>query len=322
MRATHWRFLVRRLVGAVLTLLGVSVVVFVVLRVIPGDEITVMLGTEAAGLTDAQRASLEAYYGLGDPLVVQYFGWLGNVLTGNLGVSLRSGQPVGGLIANALPITVQLAVMATIIGVALGLAFGMLAASRPGGLRDATAQGFGLLGLGTPNFVVGAVLIAVLSTQFGYFPSAGDYVGFFESPAANVGQQIFPAITLGTALAAIVMRTTRGSYLDMWQQDFARTAVGKGVHPQRVRWRHVLHNALIPIVTITGIQFGYLLGGTVVVEEIFSLPGLGRLVLTGIVQRDFAVVQSTVLVIAALFVLVNFLVDLLYALIDPRVKLS
>jgi len=322
MTATTWRFLGHRLFGAMLTLLGVSVVVFVVLRIIPGDEITVLLGQEAAGLTDAQRASLEDYYGLGDPLVVQYLGWLGNVLTGNLGVSLRSGQPVSGLIAGALPITVQLAVLSTIIGVLIGLGVGMVAASRPGGARDAVAQGFGLLGLGTPNFVVGALLISLLSTQFGYFPSAGDYVGFLESPSDNLQQQIFPAITLGTALAAIVMRTTRGAYLDMWQQDFTRTAAGKGVHPRRIRWRHVLHNALIPIVTITGIQFGYLLGGTVVVEEIFSLPGLGRLVLTGIEQRDFAVVQSTVLVIAALFVLVNFLVDLLYALIDPRVKLS
>ena len=316
------RFLARRLFGAVLTLFGVSVVVFIVLRLIPGDEITVMLGTEAAALTPGQRESLEAYYGLGEPLLVQYFSWMGNVLTGNLGVSLRSGSNVSELVARRLPITIQLAVMATIIGAALGLAIGMLAASRPGGIRDATAQGFGLLGLATPNFVVGSLMIGVLSTQFGYLPTAGAYVGFFENPSINLQQQMFPAITLGTALAATVMRTTRGSYLDMRQQDFVRTATGKGVHPRRIRWRHVLHNALIPIVTITGIQFGYLLGGTVVVEEIFSVPGLGRLVLTAIAQRDFAVVQSTVLVIAALFVVVNFLTDLLYAVIDPRVKLS
>ncbi len=316
------RFLARRAFGAVLTLFGVSVIVFIVLRMIPGDEITVMLGTEAAALSPEQRASLEAYYGLGEPLLVQYTSWIGNVLTGNLGVSLRSGASVSDLVARRLPITVQLAVMSTVIGAIIGLLVGMVAASKPGGLRDAGAQGFGLLGLATPNFVVGALMIGVLSTQFGYLPTAGAYVGFFENPSINLQQQLFPAITLGTALAATVMRTTRGSYLDMRQQDFVRTATGKGVHPRRVRWRHVLHNALIPIVTITGIQFGYLLGGTVVVEEIFSVPGLGRLVLTAIAQRDFAVVQSTVLVIAGLFVFVNFLTDLLYALIDPRVRLS
>jgi peptide/nickel transport system permease protein len=316
------RFVARRLFGALLTLFGVSLVVFVVLRLIPGDEITAALGVEAAGLNPTQRAALERYYGLDAPLAAQYAGWLGNVLTGNLGVSLRSGQPVARLVGRALPITVQLAVMSTIIGAALGLAIGMLAAPRPGGGRDTVSQGFGLLGLATPNFVVGSLLVTLLATQFGYFPSAGAYVGFLESPSQNLQQQLFPALTLGTALAATVMRTTRGAYLDMWQQDFVRTAVGKGVSPRRVRWRHVLHNALIPIVTITGIQFGYLLGGTVVVEEIFSLPGLGRLVLVGIVQRDYAVVQSTVLVIAALFVLVNLLVDVLYALIDPRVQLA
>jgi peptide/nickel transport system permease protein len=316
------RFFARRAFGAVVTLFGVSVVVFIVLRLIPGDQITVMLGTEAAGLSPTQREALEDYYGVGQPLVVQYTSWIGNVVTGNLGVSMRSGASVSDLVARRLPITVQLAVMSTIIGAALGLAIGMLAASKPGGFRDATAQGFGLLGLATPNFVVGALMIGVLSTQFGYLPTAGAYVGFFENPSINLQQQLFPALTLGTALAATVMRTTRGSFLDMRGQDFVRTATGKGVHPRRIRWRHVLHNALIPIVTITGIQFGYLLGGTVVVEEIFSVPGLGRLVLTAIAQRDYAVVQSTVLVIAALFVLVNLLTDLLYAVIDPRVRLS
>ncbi len=162
----------------------------------------------------------------------------------------------------------------------------------------------------------------MLATNFSYFPSAARYVGFFESPVENLQQQIWPAVTLALGFAATVMRTTRSAYLESSAQDFVRTARGKGLTARRIRWRHVLHNSSIPIVTIVGIQFGYLLGGTVIIEEIFALPGMGRLILTGISQREYAVVQSSVLVIAALFVVVNVTVDLVYARIDPRVKLT
>ena len=198
----------------------------------------------------------------------------------------------------------------------------MFAASRVNRFGDVVGQGFGLLGLGIPNFVVGSTIIAVLATNFAYFPSAARYVGFFESPAENLQQQFWPAVTLGRRPrrggdAHDPLGLPRGR-----SQDFVRTARGKGLTARRVRWRHVLHNSSIPIVTIVGIQFGYLLGGTVIVEEIFALPGMGRLVLTGIAQREYAVVQSSVLVIAALFVLVNVAVDLIYTRIDPRVKLT
>jgi peptide/nickel transport system permease protein len=197
----------------------------------------------------------------------------------------------------------------------------VFAAARVNRVGDVVGQGFGLLGLGIPNFIVGSTIIAVLATNFSYFPSAARYVGFFESPVENLQQQFWPAITLALGLAAAVMRTTRSAFLEASAQDFVRTARGKGLSARRVRWRHVLHNSSIPIVTIVGIQFGYLLGGTVIIEEIFALPGMGRLILTGISQREYAVVQSSVLVIAALFVLVNLAVDLIYARIDPRVKL-
>jgi peptide/nickel transport system permease protein len=315
-------YLLRRIGEALVTLLGVCLVVFVVLRVIPGDAITAQLGIYAAALTPEQLRSMESYYGLDQPLLQQLFSWLGNVLTGNLGVSQASGVPVTHLIAKAIPVTLQLATMAAVIGVALGVAIGVFAARGRDTIRDSAGQTFGLLGLATPHFVLASAIVAVLSIQFGYFPSGGEYASLFDDPWLNFQQQIFPALTLGLSLAATIMRTTRSAYLEVAQQDFVRTARGKGLHERRVRWRHVLHNALIPIVTITGIQFGYLLGGTVIVESIFGMPGLGRLVLTAIEQREYAVVQSTVLLIATSFVLINLLVDFLYTRIDPRVRLT
>lgn len=316
------KYLLRRLAEALVTLLGVALLVFLLLRVLPGDEITARLGLEAGALTPTQREALESYYGIDQPLVVQFFTWLGSVVSGNFGVSVTSGRPVSHLIASALPVTIELAVLSTIFGTLVGVLIGVMAGSNPNTLRDTTGQTFGLLGLGIPNFVLGSFIIAFLAAQFGYFPAAASYVNFWENPLINLQQQMYPAITLGVALAAAAMRTTRSAFLEASGQDFVRTARGKGLTRRRVRYRHVLHNSLIPVVTIVGIQFGYLLGGTIIVEEIFALPGMGRLVLTGISQREFAVVQSSVLVIAAMFVMVNLIVDLIYARIDPRVRLT
>lgn len=316
------RYLLHRLGDALLTLLGVALTVFVVLRVVPGDEITARFGIEAGALTPAQVEALRDYYGLDEPLVGQFFSWLGSVVTGNFGVSVTSGDPVSELILAALPVTIELAVLASLFGTALGVVVGVFAASKPNGLRDTVGQGFGLLGLGLPNFVLASAVIAVLSARFGYFPSAAGYAPFFEDPLVNLQQQLYPAMVLGIGLAAATMRTARSAYLEEASRDYVRTAHGKGLSDGRVRWRHVLHNAAMPIVTISGIQFGYLLGGTVIIEQIFALPGLGSLILTGINQREYAVVQSVVIVIAVMFVLVNLAVDLLYARIDPRVKLQ
>ncbi|MGH3502987.1 MAG: ABC transporter permease [Nocardioidaceae bacterium] len=314
------RWATGRLVGAVLTLFGVAVVVFIVLRVIPGDTITASLGIESGTLTDTQRASLEHYYGLDQPLVVQFFSWIGQVLQGNLGVSLVSGKSAGGLIVDALPVTVELAVLATIIGSVIGVLMGMLAASAPGKLRDGASQAVALLGLSVPEFVLGAVVVAVLAQAFGYFPDTGTFVPITTSVQGNLSQMMYPALVLAVGFAANVMRTTRSSYMEVADADFARTALGKGLTGRRIRFRHVLRNASVPIVTITGIQFGYLLGGTVIIEQIFALPGLGRLLFTSITNRDYPLVQSSVLVIAGGFVLVNLVVDLLYRVIDPRTR--
>lgn len=311
-----------RLVGAILTLFGVAVVVFLVLRVIPGDTITASLGIESGTLSDAQRLALQHYYGLDKPLVGQFFSWLGQVVQGNLGVSLISGESAGNLIWQALPVTVELAVLATVIGTVVGVLLGVLAASGPGKLRDGLAQGAALFGLAVPEFVLGAVVVSVLAKVFGYFPDTGTFVSLSRSVPGNLSQVLYPALVLAFGFAANEMRTTRSAYLDVAEADFVRTALGKGVTGRRIRFRHVLRNASVPIATITGIQFGYLLGGTVIIEQIFALPGLGRLLFTSITNRDYPVVQSSVLVIAAGFVLVNLIVDLLYRVIDPRTRAS
>lgn len=312
----------RRLAEAALTLLGVAVLVFIMLRAIPGDQITATLGTEAAALTPAQRAALEAYYGLDQPPLTQFFGWIGSVLTGNLGVSQRSGQSVMEMTASALPITLELALVSLVIGLILGVGLAMLSASKPDSVRDAVGQTVGLAGLSVPSFLLGSALLAVSARALSYNPNAERFASLTQDPLLNLQQMLMPALVLGFGLAAPIMRTARSALLEVSTQDFVRTARGKGAGPRRVQLRHVLHNALVPIVTMTGIQFGYLLGGAVVVEQIFSVPGLGRQVLIAIQQKEYAVVQSTVLVIALSFVVVNLLTDLLYRLIDPRVRAS
>jgi peptide/nickel transport system permease protein len=315
------RYLSARLGGTVATLAGVTVIVFVVLRALPGDAVTARLGTQAGVLTGEQLAALERYYGVDQPVWQQFSSWLASMLTGNLGVSIDSGVPVLSLILSALPVTLELAVLAILISTPVGVALGMLAASRPGRARDVGVQTLGLVGLALPEFVVASVAVAVLAAVFSYFPDPGSYVPLTESVSGNLSQMLYPALVLSVGLVATIMRTTRSAFLEAANTDFVRTARGKGLTPMRIRVRHVLHNASIPIVTIVGIQFGYLLGGTVIIEQIFALPGLGRLLLTGILKQDFAVVQSTVLFVAFAFVLVNLLVDLTYRGLDPRARL-
>ena len=315
-----WRWFAARIGGAIITLLGVTVVVFIVLRTIPGNAITASLGIESGTLTPAQKASLEHFYGIDKPWIAQLWTWITGILHGNLGISLTSGKTVSGLLRTALPVTVELAVLAAVIGTAAGLLLGVLAGSRPGKVGDSATQGFALLGLAIPEFVLGTAVVAILAQAFHYFPDTGTFVPLTQSVSGNLSQVLYPALVLAVAFAANVMRTTRSEYVEMAGADYVRTAEGKGLRPFRVRTAHILRNAMIPIVTLTGIQFGYLLGGTVIVEQIFALPGLGRLLFTSISNRDYPVVQACVLVIAVLFVVVNLAVDLLYRVIDPRTR--
>ncbi|WP_431914989.1 ABC transporter permease [Nonomuraea jabiensis] len=311
-----------RVISTVGTLFGVAVLVFVMLRAIPGDRITAGLGTEAAALTPAQRQALEQYYGLDQPLITQFFSWLGNMFTGNFGYSARQQQSVLDLTLHSLPVTFELAVLSILLALVIGVPLGMLAASRANSPRDALGQLVSLAGLSVPAFLLATTLLSIFAASFGFNPNGQGFAMLFDDPLLNLQQMLLPALVLGFGIAAPILRTTRTAVLEVRSDDFVRTARAKGVPERRLQVKHVLGNALVPIVTMTGLQFGYLLGGAVVVEQIFSVPGVGRQVLLGIQQKEYAVVQSTVLVIALAFVLVNLLTDVLYRVIDPRVRAS
>ena len=310
----------RRLAEAVLTLFGVSVLTFALLRVLPGDQITASYGIEAGTLTPDQLASLRAYYGIDQPLVTQYLSWVGGVLTGNLGVATTSHQDVLDLTLRALPNTVELAVLSIVVGLALGVPGGLLAASRSGAARDHLTSLASLLALSVPTFLVATALSSWLANKFGYNPNGEEFATLVGDPGLNLQQMMLPALVLGVSIAAPIFQTTRASVLGIRDEDYVRTARAKGVPERRLQWRHVLRNALIPVVTMGGLQFGFLLGGALVAEQIFSIPGLGRQVLLGMTQKEYAVVQSTVLVIAVMFVLVNLFTDLLYRVVDPQAR--
>ncbi|MFR9726969.1 ABC transporter permease [Streptomyces sp. MS19] len=312
----------RRIASSLATLLGVAILVFIMLRAIPGDQITAGLGTEAAALTPDQRADLEAYYGIDKPLLTQFFSWIGNLLTGNLGFSSRAQESVLDLTLKSLPVTLELALLAIVIALLIGIPLGMLSASKPDSPRDAAGQVVGLAGLSIPAFLLATTLLSVLASSYGFNPNGKPFAGLFDDPLLNLQQMLLPALVLGFGIAAPIMRTTRTAVLEVRSNDFVRTARAKGVPAKRLQVRHVLGNAMVPIVTMVGLQFGYLLGGAVVVEQVFSVPGIGRQVLLGIQQKEYALVQSTVLVIAVAFVLVNLLTDITYRLIDPRVRAS
>jgi len=315
------RYLATRLIGAIPTLLGVSVLTFLFIRLIPGDAIAARLGTSTA-LTPEQLASLRAYFGLDQPLYQQYWTWLTSLLHGDFGYSIRTGRPVLVEITERLPATLELAAAATLIAVLIGLPLGLLSAMKSRSRVDVVARIGGLIGLSLPSFWLGTLIIVLFSLYLRWLPNTGGYVDFIRDPLANLALIVLPAVTLGVALAAATMRMTRSAMLDVLGADYVRTAWSKGLPRGLIIRRHVLKNGLIVVVTLLGIQVGQLLGGAVVVEEIFSIPGVGRMLLAAIVQRDYALVQGGVLVIAILFVLVNIFVDLLYGYLDPRIRLT
>ena len=315
-------YVVQRLLTFPLILLGVSILVFFSIRLIPGDAITAMLGTEAGLLTPAQRASLATYFGIDQPILTQYGRWLAGLLHGELGISVTYGKPVLAVILDRFPLTLELALLSMVIALCTGIPAGVLAATRNERPADLLVRVLAMLGQSTPNFVVGLLIIFVLSVWFGIVPTMGTFTPLLVDPLANLGQLIFPAITLGFAFAASVTRICRSAMLDVLSDDYVRTARSKGASGSRVVWRHALPNALIPVVTLSGVEFGYLLGGAVIVEQIFALPGLGRLVLDAITHRDYALVEGAVLFIAFNFLVVNLLVDLAYVALDPRIRLG
>ncbi|WP_406622953.1 ABC transporter permease [Acidovorax sp. SDU_ACID1] len=309
-------FLLQRLFTFLLTLLGASLVVFVVLEILPGNAAEVLLGPDAA---PEAVAALAVQLGLDQPAWQRYGQWLAGLLTGDLGDSHAYSTPVLGLILERLALTVPLALLAMVLASALALAAGVYAASRHNRLGDVGVMGLAQIGIAIPNFWFAILLILVFSVKLQWF-SAGGFPGWGEGVLPALQSLLLPAVALAVVQGAILARITRSAVLDVLREDFVRTARAKGLTRRAVLWCHVLRNAMIPVVTVMGLQFANLLAGTIVVENVFYLPGLGRLIFQSIANRDLVVVRNCVMLLAAMVVVVNFVVDLLYAAIDPRVK--
>lgn len=312
------QYIVRRMLMTVPTLLGVTIVAFLMIHLIPGNIVQVMLGTRT-DVTPHQVQQLYRLYGLNQPLYVQYWRWLMQLLRGNLGFSLRTGLPISSLISQSFGVTAELAVGALVLAVAVAVPLGMIAALYKKTIWDYFARGFAMFGLVIPNFWLGAMLVMLTSI---YLPvlSVFNYVPFLTNPLLNVRDMIVPIMALALSLTAIITRMTRAAVLETMQFDHVRTARAKGLTQFAVNMKHVLRNSLIPITTIVGLQFGYLLGGAIIIENVFSLPGMGRLIVDAINQRDYPVVQSSVLFVSAIFVLINLVVDISYGFINPQIR--
>jgi peptide/nickel transport system permease protein len=311
-------YLLRRIAATGLTLLGVSLVVFGMVRLIPGTVVEQLLG-QAAMSSPEVLASFRQFFGLDQPLHLQYLHWLAGVLRGDFGVSWLSGKPVLGLFLERLPVSAELALLAVGWSLALGIPLGTAAAIWRGGTRDAAIRVGATFGLSLPAFWQGTVLILLFSIYLGWMPSL-QWAPLTSNPAANLATMALPALTLGTATAAMITRMSRSSMLDVLGREYIRTARAKGLAERQVTFRHGLRNALIPVATVAGVQLGYIVGGIVVVEDVFTLPGVGRLLLDAIFQRDYPVVQGVILLLGAIFMSLNLAVDLLYAVLDPRLR--
>ena len=312
------RYLVVRLYSMALTLLGLTVLVFLMLRLVPGTVVEQMIGADAV-VSPAMVAELKRFFGLDQPWWLQYSRWLGALAHGDLGTSWRTGKPVAALILERLPVTFELTVLSVAFALLLGVPAGIVSAARRDQAIDNVTRIGALLGLSVPVFWQGTMLILFFSIYLRWMPPVM-WVDFLADPRRNLTIMLLPALCLGTASAANVARTTRACMLDVLGSEYIRTAAAKGLRPRLVILKHALRNAMIPIVTVVGLQIGILLGGTVVVEEVFTLPGVGRLVLWSIYQRDYPLTQSTILFVAVMFMTVNLLVDVLYAYLDPRIR--
>jgi peptide/nickel transport system permease protein len=310
------QFCLRRLATLIATLIAASAVVFVVMEVLPGDPAVVMLGTEAQPET---LAALRRELGLDKPVVERYLVWVGGLASGDLGISQTYRVPVAGLIVDRLAITGPLALAAIVLSTALALPLGLFAAARHRKLGDAGVMAFAQFGLAVPNFWFGLLLVLFFSIALGWLP-AGGFPGWDKGIGAALRALILPAIALALPQAAILARVARSAILDALTEDYVRTARAKGLTRRATLWRHVLRNAMIPVITIMGLQFSFLLAGAIIIENVFYLPGLGRLVFQAINQRDLIVVKDIVVLLAGLVVFINFVVDLLYAAIDPRLR--
>lgn len=312
------RFVARRVLYSLVVLVGVTVVVFALVHLVPGDPVRIALGTR---YTPEAYDALRSASGLDRPIVSQFFGYVGSALTGNLGVSFRNGDPVTVTLLERLPATLSLGLAGIVIALAIALPAGTYSALREGRVSDAIVRVTSQFGVSVPDFWMGILLIALFATTLGWLPTSG-YRPLLSDPGGWLRHIILPGLTVGVVAAAIMTRYVRAAVLEVAAMGHVRTARSKGLPPRVVTFRHTVRNALVPILTITGIQLATLLGGVIVVEVVFAWPGLGRLVYNAVAARDYPVIQGAVLLIAALFLAINLLVDVLYAVVDPRIRLA
>jgi peptide/nickel transport system permease protein len=312
------RFLARRVAYSMVVLIGVLVLVFALVQLVPGDPVRIALGTR---FTPEAYDALRSASGLDRPIIQQFFGYIGSALTGDLGVSFRNGDPVAGILLDRLPATASLAVVGILIALLIALPAGIWSALREGRISDAIVRVTSQLGVSVPDFWLGILLIALFSTTLGWLPTSG-YRPLLRDPGGWLQHLVLPGLTVGLVAAAILTRYVRAAVLEVAAMGYVRTARSKGLSPRVVTFRHTVRNALVPILTITGIQLATIFGGVIVVEVVFAWPGLGRLVYNAVAARDYPVIQGAVLLIAVLFLLINLIVDLLYAVVDPRIRLS
>ncbi|RFU93805.1 ABC transporter permease [Sphaerochaeta halotolerans] len=313
------KYIVKRLLSLIPVLIGVSLIVFFMVRLIPGSALQMYMGTQVEA-TPEQMEQLKRLFGEDKPIPVLYIEWVGDIMRGDFGYSLRTGRPVLPDILSRLPISLELTLYSLVLALLIGIPLGILSSLKQDTFGDFLNRIIGLIGLSLPQFWLAALMVIAFSSSQGWIPM-GNYVSLFENPLQNLKMFFLPSLAIGFGFAAVVMRYTRNSMLEVLQMDYVRTAKAKGLPKRKVIIIHALKNAILPVITVTGFNAGYLLGGSIVIEEVFALPGMGRLALYAINQRDYPVIQAIMLVIASLFVLVNLVTDLVYAMADPRIRL-
>lgn len=311
-------YIVRRFMYGVLVLFLLSMLLFMIMRMVPGDVVALQLA-DSNGVSEEQIAQLKEQLGLHQPVWAQYGQWLAGVFQGNLGHSFWSDEPVVTLVADRLPVTLELALLSIVIAIAVGIPAGVISAIKKDSWIDNSIRVVAVLGLSIPNFWMGLLIILSLVLMFNWVPPLG-YKSFFENPWVNLQQMIFPALVLGSHFSASIIRMTRSATLEVLHSDYIRTVRAKGAQERVVIYKHALRNSFVSILTLIGIQIGFLLGGTVIIESIFSLPGLGSLIFEKITMRDYPVIQTAVLVYGMMFVFSNLIVDIAYGWIDPRIR--
>ena len=313
------RYILQRLLLMIPTLFGVAILVFLMLRLMGGDPVEVMLRGEGANVSQEIIEAERIRLGLDQPMVVQFGKWIGGMLTGDFGVSMWTGNPVSAEIASRLELSIQVALMATFLAVLIAIPLGTLSALYKNTWIDHVIRIFSIAGLAVPSFWLGMIIILLLLSFFHWHPPVA-FTPFFENPRHNLAQLIWPALAVGYRYSAVATRMMRSTLLEVLQEDYIRTARAKGVYERLVVVRHALANAMLPVVTVIGLEFAFLIGGLVVTEQVFNLNGLGKLFVQAVARSDFTMVQSLVLLVAVFFIVVNFLIDLLYAWLDPRIR--